>query len=227
MFGNFGYNILISDKIHSKTKYSGYIQQKINILHGIEKEFKDILESNKVVIRKNDNILTEIESINAPIIQFEKGTYFGTGAIEKLMLFIQYLIDKNINSTGLRSQAFNEENEIGGLASSEIDRVMTDIARSFVNPNSLRDPYDDQRGGNNLNQVNQDKKQQESIDLKIEAPNISNTISTPSKETYVHFNRGSTFDLNKKQNISQTNKDDNVMYESDNIREHTFYKNGK
>ena len=87
MFGNFSYRIIIFDNINQKIKYYAQLKKKVNIIYSIEEEFTRDLEKNKVYLVKNNELVNDIKMI------FGKDIFFGSNAIERLMLFIQNIIN--------------------------------------------------------------------------------------------------------------------------------------
>jgi hypothetical protein len=222
MFGNFSYRIIIFDNINQKIKHYPQMKKKVHLIYSIEEEFTKDLEKNKVYLVKNKELVNDIKMI------FGKDIFFGSTAIERLMLFIQNLINRNINSTGLFSNKMNDmfgakmysDEDDGGLGSKDLDFKLSEIAlmtgnipRSKDGRETFRDPkkrhqfYDEQNNKKETVEVKKilsygDEGEEKSITNLVisDKPTEPKTPIIKLKQPIV-FNRSSNnFDLNVKQN---------------------------
>lgn len=197
MFGNFSYRIIIFDNINQKIKYYAQMKKKVNIIYSIEEEFTRDLEKNKVYLVKNNELVNDIKMI------FGKDIFFGSNAIERLMLFIQNIINRNIHSTGFFTNKANDmfgakmyDNEDdGGLGAKDLDFKLSEMAlMTGTIPRSIngeretfRDPkkrhmfYDEQNSKTQTLGIEEIR----SYDKKTKEKSISNLIIS-DKPTKTH-----------------------------------------
>lgn len=207
MFGAFGYRIVISDKINRNNPYYNQLMEKSRLIQSMEHEFSRLLESNKVTImRKPEEIVDDI------VIKFDNDIYFGSQGIEKLMLFIQNLLNKNMNNTGLMTSAFNEDDDDGGYGIEELNRL-SGAARKFAT--NYKNPNEDRKYIPKM----ETKQQQQ----KTETENPFIATINPSQE-YVKFNQATSLNLNNIYGSEKQVKNDDDPFDQTTAREINFMK---